>query len=247
MTDTQFLERDGKPRLAYCYTAPENKDLPTVVFLGGYISDMQGTKAVHLEARCTSRGQGFLRLDYSGHGESDGAFEDGTLGQWINDARDIIKHTTGSDDLILIGSSMGGWIALNIAVNAGFNINGIIGIAPAPDFTKWGIEDTITDEQSAQLSKEGRIKIGRGIYTKGLITDATNHLVLDKTQSIDIPIAIFHGKKDDVVPWELAFKIKAAFPNANAQIVLIDDGDHRLSRESDLHLIDRKIKFMSGI
>lgn len=243
MTETQFLERDGdKPKLAYKYTAPTNKDLPTVVFLSGYISDMQGTKATNIEGKCTARGQGFLRLDYSGHGQSDGAHENGTLGEWIGDAKDVIRHATQGRPLLLVGSSMGGWVALDIALSQEFPVKGIIGIASAPDFTKWGVEETMTDAHKAQLEAADHVEMGDGFYTKALLEDARGHLILDKAHDLQMPITLFHGKKDDIVPWELTFRIKKAFPAADVKIMLIDDGDHRLSRERDLMLINRQIE-----
>lgn len=243
---TRFLDRGGGlPRLAYKYSAPQGGGaaLPTAVFLGGYVSDMSGTKATHLEAACRARGQGFLRLDYGGHGESGGRFADGTIGDWLADARAVIDHATGGRPLVLVGSSMGGWMALLIAARDPGRVGGVVGIAAAPDFTRWGIEDAIDDAQRAALEARGRITLNGGTYTKKLIEEARGHRVLGGAR-IAAPIALLQGKADDVVPWETAERIRAAFPQA--RVTYIDDGDHRLSRPGDLALIEGALQEISA-
>ncbi len=252
MSDIQYLKRTDRPTLAYMFTPPSQPDMPVVVFLGGFKSDMAGTKAQYFEDQAKARGQGYLRLDYSGHGESDGLFEDGTIGQWAQDATDVIHHTTDQHKILLIGSSMGGWIALLLALKLGNKVHGIIGLAPAPDFTQSLYEHRFNDEERAAMDRDGVVKQGNEysdepyIFTKALIEDGARNQVLNKTQNIQTPLTIIQGKKDADVPWQWAEDTKRAFAHSNPVIHYIDDGDHRLSRPQDLALIQTVIEEMSA-
>ncbi|MFN3700621.1 MAG: alpha/beta fold hydrolase [Alphaproteobacteria bacterium] len=251
----EFLKRSNKPNLAYCYTPPlsgtKGENAPIVMFLGGFNSDMAGTKAGYLEEQCKARGQGFIRFDYSGHGESDGSFKDGTIGIWKEDAASILDHIN-PQRVILVGSSMGGWISLLLALERPQKLTGLIGIAAAPDFTKDMWASSLSDEQRAEIAKQGYIAVPNEysdepyILTKALFDDAKNNFILDRTHSLDIPMVFVQGVQDPDVPWETTSKIQAVFPKADIEIVLIDDGDHRLSRPEDLEIINRELIGLSN-
>ncbi len=247
-----YLERPGKVKLAYHYSAPSGsgKDLPQVFFLGGFKSDMGGTKATWLEARCAERGQGYLRFDYSGHGHSGGKFEDGTIGSWMGDALDIFDHI-GATSVILVGSSMGGWISLLVARQREKFLAGVIGIAAAPDFTL-EMRGKLSDAQRAEMAENGHTILPNEysdepyIITQALFEESDNHLLLADKQDLEMPLIIIQGMLDPDVPWEITSKIESAYAKADLDIVLIDDGDHRLSRPEDLEVIDKEIAALSN-
>lgn len=219
---------------------------PTVVFLGGFNSDMTGTKAEYLARWCGARGQSYLRLDYSGHGASGGRFEDGCIGDWASDAEAVIRHATAGP-LVLVGSSMGGWIALLLAPRLGERLHGLVGIAAAPDFTE--------DLMWAQFSPEARVAIERdGMWkrpsqygdaypvTRRLIEDGRSHLVLRSPIPIGVPVRLLHGQRDPDVPWQLSLKTAETIAGEDVQVILVKDGDHRLSRDADLALLGRVVE-----
>ena len=262
MSDIQYLDRPDQPRIAYVYTPPAPGavragspfSLPLIVFLGGFRSDMEGTKALFLEEQCRRRGQAFLRLDYSGHGVSEGQFEDGSISQWKQDAMDVIDHVTGGGEngqMILVGSSMGGWIALSIALEWGARIKGVVGIAAAPDFTIDLWNNRLDDSSRAEISEKGFVSIPNAyderpyIFTKKLFEDGKNNLILDRVHTVPFSVTLVQGKKDDEVPWQTASRIENVLDGAPVDIVLISDGDHRLSRPEDLDVIGREVQQMS--
>ncbi len=238
--------------LAYMHSkaSGDGKNLPAVMFLGGFKSDMNGTKAIYLEEQCKSRGQEFVRFDYSGHGLSGGEFTDGTIGSWKNDVLEIMDNVI-TRDVILVGSSMGGWISLLLLFERGERIKGMVGIAAAPDFTR-DIEAQINDKQRATIEKIGWLEIPNDysdepyIFTKSLLDDGSKHSILDKQHDVDIPIILIQGKQDTDVPWGKALKIQKSFKDSNVEVVFIDDGDHRLSRPQDLEIIDKYIVKLSN-
>lgn len=252
-TAPAYLERPGQSRLAYVHTqAGENgENLPLVVFLGGYRSDMTGTKATFLETQCKARGQAFLRFDYSGHGQSGGKFEDGTMGAWKYDALDMIDHFA-KQPVVLIGSSMGGWIALMVALARPGLVAGLIGIAAAPDFTE-ELYGHLSAAQKEELEKTGKASIPNDYsdepyhFTKLFYEEAKQHLVLNKSRALPFPVRLLQGKKDLDVQWKTTEKIKSVFSSPDFRITLIDEGDHRLSRPEDLDLLDRQVQTLSGI
>ncbi|HLS68447.1 MAG TPA: alpha/beta hydrolase [Kiloniellales bacterium] len=244
MSDTtgespQFLERGDGHRLAYHRI--EGKK-PGVVFLGGFRSDMTGTKALTLEAWARERGQAFLRFDYLGHGQSSGDFEEGTIGRWAEDAIAALDQLTEGPQ-ILVGSSMGGWIMLLTALARPERIAGLVGIAPAPDFTESLMWAEFTEEQRKQVLEEGRLPLPSPydekptVITRALIEDGRNHLLLKQPIPLTCPLRILQGRQDPDVPWEHALRLEEAYEGTDVQITLIKDGDHRLSREEDLELI----------
>lgn len=218
--------------------------MPVVVFCGGFKSDMMGTKAAFLEAQCRNAGRGFLRMDYSGHGHSDGAFEDGTISSWAGDVRDVLEHLT-LEQFVIVGSSMGGWIGFLIARMMGDKMGALIGIAAAPDFTDDLYYNRLNDEQRAVIDRDGRIEIPNDysdepyIFTKALIDDGRDNFVLGQSELLryGFPIHLIQGKLDEDVPWQRAEEIRDAVSQPIVEITFVEDGDHRLSRDQDLSLI----------
>ncbi len=239
----EYLEREGQPRLAYHYTPGSS---PMVMFCGGYRSDMGGTKATYLEAQCAARGQGYLRFDYSGHGDSEGDFNDGTIGAWFSDALAILDEVA-QGPVILVGSSMGGWMALLLARARPERIAGLVGIAPAPDFSR-DVYAKFSDEHKRIMDEQGFVEIPNDYsdepyhFTKAFFDDGDRHLVLDQPQSVTFPVHLIHGQLDVDVPYELSIKIQEMYGDSNVRITFVEDGDHRLSRPQDLELIDGVIQ-----
>lgn len=250
---TQILERAGKPNLAYVYTPPSDsgKRWPLVMFCGGWRSDMAGTKATYLEEQCRARGQGYVRFDYSGHGESDGKFEDGTIGSWAQDALDVLDHIT-RDPVVLVGSSMGGWIALLAARARSGIIHGVVGIAAAPDFTQEIYYERLDQDQRYQLDQKGFVELPNDYsdepyyFTKAFFEEAQNNLLLDRGLQVDFPVHLIQGMQDKDVPWQTAVRIQNSLGGESVDITFVDDGDHRLSRPEDLALIDKEVRSLSG-
>jgi len=230
------LKKGGK--LAYHYT--EGKQ-PGVVFLGGFRSDMSGVKAMALEAWCKKHGRAFLRFDYEGHGESSGNFEDGTIGLWLKNARLMLTKVTQGRQ-ILVGSSMGGWLALLLAMQKPKTIAGIIGIAAAPDFTEIMMFETMSKAQIETLETQGKIMVKSDFgeqypITRELIVEARNHLLLQDIIPVRCPVVLLHGKYDEEIPWEFSLKINRQLLTKDVKTILIEKGDHRLSTPGDIEKI----------
>ena len=230
----QFHEAGGV-RLAYRYRKGNG---PTVVFLPGYMSDMTGSKAEALDAWAAATGQAYLRLDYSGCGASGGRFDDGSIGRWTADALAVIAAVTKAPP-ILVGSSMGGWIALRVALAR--PVAALVGIAAAPDFTEWGL--ALTDADRASLATRGFVERPSDYgdtpyrYTVALIRDAPTQLVMHDAIALDCPVRLLHGQADPDVPWRLSLDLAGQLRSADVQVTLVKDGDHRLSRPQDLALL----------
>ncbi|MCQ4162464.1 alpha/beta hydrolase [Roseomonas sp. GC11] len=218
---------------------------PTVVFLGGFRSDMEGSKALALRDACAARGQAFLRFDYSGHGISGGAFEEGGIGIWARDAATLIGRLV-EGPMLLAGSSMGGWIALLMLREFGARVVGLIGIAAAPDFTKRLMWPSFSPEQQRTIREEGVLLVespyGPPVpITRHLIEDGAKNLVLEEAISFSGPVRLLQGMQDREVPWQTATDLAQAITGADIRILLVKDGDHRLSREEDLALLVRTL------
>ncbi len=215
---------------------------PVVVFFPGYGSDMHGTKALALLDWCRRRGQAILRFDYAGHGASGGDFLEGTIGSWRADAAFIIQEVVPAQKLLLVGSSMGGWIALLLGETLAANLTGMVLIAPAVDFTESLIAPSLSDSQRAELQEKGVLyqpsEYGKPMpLTLTLMQEARAHLLLDEVIPISAPIHILHGMRDDSVPWQQSMKLSAALASPAVGMSFIKDGDHRLSRPQDLRLL----------
>jgi pimeloyl-ACP methyl ester carboxylesterase len=223
---------------------------PTVVFLPGFRSDMTGDKATALAAFCAERGVGMLRFDYSGHGASGGDFLDGTIGIWAQDALAAIDGLT-TGPLILVGSSMGGWIALLAALARPERMAGLVGIAAAPDFTQLLIWDSMMPAERATLERDGVLYIPSQYgeptpITLRLIRDGAEHSVLNGAMAIHCPVRLLHGQADPDVPWELALRIAEQMATPDVRVILLKDGDHRLSRPADLMLLRQTVAALLG-
>lgn len=215
--------------------------LPAVMFLPGLRSDMDGAKATALSAHCAATGRTFLALDYRGHGRSSGRFEDGCIGDWLDDALAVLDHSAESE-IVLVGSSMGGWLMLLLALARPGRVKGLVGIAAAPDFTEDLIAAQATPEQLAALAGEGVYR-APSLYgdplplTRRLIEDGRRHLLLRGPIPIRCPVHLLHGQLDPDVPWDMALRLAARLESAAVTVELVKDGDHRLSRELDLRRI----------
>lgn len=217
-------------------------DLPWIIFLGGFRSDMEGTKAQYLLNWCKKNERAFLRFDYSGHGLSGGLFEEGTISRWTDDALDVIQaFTEGS--CILVGSSMGGWIMLRAALALGDRVSGLLGIAAAPDFTRDLIAKELTLSQRRCLEEHGQITLTSEhdpegyILTQAFIDDGETCCLLDKPLDIRVPVRLLQGRQDNEVPWQTALQLSESLKTADVRVQLLKDGDHRLSNLTQLALI----------
>jgi pimeloyl-ACP methyl ester carboxylesterase len=214
---------------------------PGVVFLPGFRSDMQGSKAIALRDHCAARGRALLRFDYSGHGESAGRFEDGTIGQWAADAIACLDALTEGPQ-VLVGSSMGGWIALLVALARPDRVAGLIGIAPAPDFTTALMWPAFTEAQRTEIMDQGVLHLPSQYgeptpITRALIDDGKRHNILDAPIPLHSPVRILQGMRDPDVPWRHALRLVDALAGDDVRLHLVKDGDHRLSRPEDLALL----------
>jgi len=212
---------------------------PGVVFLGGFMSDMTGTKAMALEAHCRRAGRAFLRFDYRGHGASSGRFEDGAIGQWADDAIAALDALTEGPQL-LVGSSMGGWIMLLAALARPDRVAALIGISAAPDFTEVLMWNRYPPDIRAILQREGVYHQPSDYsdtpypITLRLIEDGRRHLLLERPIAVHCPVWLLHGMRDTDVPWEHAPMIAERLLSRHVTVTLIKDGDHRLARDEDL-------------
>lgn len=254
--EPSFLDR-GSHELAFCKLEGSG---PTLIWLGGFRSDMTGSKAMTLEAYAERRGQACLRFDYAGHGQSTGAFTDGTIGSWTHDAATVIEAET-QGDIILVGSSMGGWIGLLLAIEeakrakaAGHKsrIKALVLIAPAPDFTQKLMWPKFSDAEQETILREGQLVQPNPydpeptIITRKLIEDGKDHLILDNLIETACPVRILQGVCDDAVPHTHALKLMDALAGEDVVMTLIKDGDHRLSRDSDLETLVRVLDALPG-
>ncbi|WP_448578381.1 alpha/beta fold hydrolase [Thermaurantiacus sp.] len=243
MAETQWIDRGDGVRLALAHT-PGNG--PTVLFLPGYMSDMAGTKALHLEGWAERKACGFLRFDYSGCGQSEGRFEDGTIRRWAADARAIVDARAPEGPLILVGSSMGGWIMLHLALALGVRVRALVGIAAAPDFVDWGLRLTDADRQAlatgGEINRPSRYGPEPYCYTSALIADAEAARLLDRPIPLTCPVRLLHGEADQDVPWAISLRLMAALQSADVRLTLVKGGDHRLSSPSDLRLLEQTLE-----
>ena len=237
MTDApSFIDRPDAPRLAYRFRDGRGA---AIVFLPGYMSDMRGGKAIALDQWAAKAGRAMLRLDYAGNGESEGDFEAGTLARWRDDAHAVIEAVVPGRPLILVGSSMGGWIALLLAEALGRRVAGLVGIAAAPDFTDWGFDEW----RRATLRRDGRLVEptpygDTPIVTTRVFWESGQALrLLARDIAVDAPVRLLQGQADPDVPWQTALRIAAQVRSADVQAILVKDGDHRLSRPQDIALL----------
>ena len=243
-TPTAVFERQGGVRIAYAHTLGRS---PTVVFLCGYASDMSGTKARFLEARCRARGQAYLRFDYQGHGESSGDFVDGSVGMWSEDARLLVEGVT-QGPLVLVGSSMGAWIMLIVALALKDRVAALLGVASAPDFSEDLILPALDAAQAETLAREGAVHL-RSRYaddphtvSRQFLEDGRRHLLLRSPIGLGCPVRLIHGLEDPDVPWQTAVRLARALQSREVMLTLVKGGGHRLSEPHELEIIDNTLR-----
>ncbi|MCA0870003.1 alpha/beta hydrolase [Seohaeicola saemankumensis] len=242
MGRTQFLDTPQGRRIAYHKTQGQGS---CVVFLGGLKSDMEGTKAVHLEAWCKAQGRAFLRFDYSGHGESGGSFEEGCIGDWHEDTLAAVDELT-EGPLVVVGSSMGGWQALLLARARADRIAGIVTIAAAPDFTEDSYWAKFTEAQKQALEREGQVELPSDymepyVITRRMIEDGRTRLVLRDALKLPFPVRCLQGTADTAVSTETALRLLDHAECEDMRLLLVKDADHRFSDGPCLGLIETAI------
>ncbi|MEM0948691.1 MAG: alpha/beta hydrolase [Pseudomonadota bacterium] len=243
MSDPDYYEGPEGRRIAYHLTPGKG---PGVVFLGGFRSDMEGTKALYLEEWARAAGRGFLRFDYSGHGQSDGAFLDGAIGDWADDALAAISGLTEGPQ-VLVGSSMGGWISLLAARKVPERVEALVTVAAAPDFTEDGMWVGFSDDQRATLQQSGQVALPSDysdepyIITRRLIEDGRRHLVLRDPLFLPFPVRFLQGTADADVDVSVALRLLSHAEGPDILLTLVKDADHRFSTPECLELIKAAI------
>lgn len=234
----------GAARIAYHHSPGSG---PTIVFLPGYSSDMEGTKALAIEAWAKRAGRGFVRFDYRGCGASEGTFEDYTLADWRDDALMIVDQLV-QGPVLLVGSSMGGWIMLLVARARPDRVAGMVGIAPAPDFTDWGFspDDKMTLLKDGRLEKPSPYGPDPVVTTRGFWSSGEANRLMFGAIALPMPIRIVQGMNDPEVPWERAVRLAQVLTAGDVRTILVKDGDHRLSRPQDIAVIVDAIAGLAG-
>ncbi|MDD2868913.1 alpha/beta fold hydrolase [Neomegalonema sp.] len=249
-----FAAPDGR-RLAHVRRAASAAQAgrPGVVFLGGFQSDMTGSKALALDAWALREGRAFLRLDYTGHGASSGLFEEGCLGDWARDALDLFDALTEGPQ-ILVGSSMGGWIGLLLARARPERVAGFLGVAAAPDFTEDLVARRMTAAQHAEMAAQGRVVVRNPhdperptVYTRRLIEDGRENLVLRSPLAISGPVRLLQGTADSEVPVSTALALLEHLESPDARLILIRGAGHRLSEPAELALLEETLKEIDAL
>ncbi len=237
------LDRPDGHTIAYHWTPGK---APGVVFIGGFMSDMTGTKATALDAYCRAEGRAYTRFDYLGHGASSGDFAQGTIGRWADDAIAVIDAAT-QGPLVLVGSSMGGWIMLLAALARSARVCGLVGIAAAPDFTEDLFWNTFDEEARETLMRDGVVQrpsdYGDEPYTitRALIEDGRQHLVLRSPIPLTCPVRLLHGLEDADVPWRTALSLAETLESDDVEVTLVKRGTHTLSEPADLERLWRAV------
>jgi pimeloyl-ACP methyl ester carboxylesterase len=247
MTNKSRLYYSSKEYLAYNKNSPQNANKYGLIFLGGFKSSMNGTKAQALNEFSIKNNYDLVRFDYFGHGESSGQFIDGSIGLWLENTLAVIDNLVEDKPQILIGSSMGGWLMLLAAIARPQKIAGLIGLAAAPDFTEELIWDHLTLKQKNIIEEKGKVEFSNEFcddpypISLKLITDARNHLLLNKEMEIKIPVHLIHGMEDTDVPYLTAIRIAEKIATKKVNVNLIKDAGHGLSRIEDLEIIYKTI------
>lgn len=239
-TDLRFIDPGDGPRLAYRLREGEP---PGLLFLPGYASDMEGSKALALDDFAARRGLSMLRFDYSGTGSSEGRFEDGTLERWLDEALLLTDRLTGGP-LIPVGSSMGGWLALHVALRRPQRVQALVGIAAAPDFTDW----SYSAEDKLKMVAEGRLEHPNPyspepqLTTRGFWESGERLRLLGEAIAIDCPVRLIHGDADEEVPLEIAMRLMERLRSADVQLNILKGAGHRLSEPREIETILRTVE-----
>ena len=234
--EPRIISREDGATIAY-HSDPGRG--PGVVFLTGFKSDMTGGKALALERFCRSEGRAYVRFDYFGHGRSSGAFADGTIGRWLDDAVFVLDRLTEGPQ-VLVGSSMGGWIMLLVALARPDRVAGLVGTAAAADFTQDLLDGAFDARQRRALERDGVVEIpncyGEEPYpiTRRLIEEGRDHLLLQGEIPFDGPVRLIHGLEDEDVPWRTSLELARRLRCRDVEVRLVKGGDHRLSEPDDL-------------
>lgn len=239
----QLLRRADGTEIAYHRLAGKT---PGVIFLSGFMSDMTGGKALALEEFCRAEGRAFLRFDYRGHGQSSGAFAEGTIGAWADDAITALDHLSQGPQLV-VGSSMGGWIMLLLALARPQRVAGLLGIAAAPDFTIGLWESELSAADKEELTEKGIILLPNDYdapytITRQLIEEGRAHALLGGPIPIRCPVRLLHGLKDTSVPWRISLKLQEKMDSDDVEVTLIKNGDHRLSEDGDMERLRNTLR-----
>jgi pimeloyl-ACP methyl ester carboxylesterase len=231
-----------QPRAALAHRLTEGSG-PTVVFLPGYASDMTGAKALALEGWARANGRRFLRFDYAGCGDSPGAFEDGTLAGWRDDVLLMLDEVV-KGPAVLVGSSMGGWLMLLAARARPEQVVGLVGVAPAPDFTDWGFTtaEKMTLLQAGRLERPNPYGPAPTVYTRAFWSSGEANRLMFGEIACRGPVRLLQGQRDADVPWHRTVALAGMLRSADVQCLLVKDGDHRLSREADIALLIRAVE-----
>ena len=233
-----------RPRLAFHHSPGQG---PTILFLPGYASDMQGSKALALEAWARARGLAFLRFDYAGCGQSAGAFADQTLAGWRDDVLAMIDHAV-EGPVVLVGSSMGGWLMLLAARARPDRVVGMLGIAAAPDFTDWGFttEEKMTILQTGRLERANPYGPQPTLYTRAFWSSGEANRLMFGPIAFSGPVRLLHGQADPDVPFVRSVRLAELIASPDVHLTLVKDGDHRLSRDGDIALLIGTLAQMLG-
>jgi pimeloyl-ACP methyl ester carboxylesterase len=241
---TSFLTTPQTRHIAYHQTQGRG---PGVVFLGGFRSDMDGAKALHLQSWAEAAGRAFLRFDYSGHGRSHGTFADGAISDWREDAAAVLQTLTDGPQ-VLVGSSMGGWLALLLARDMGAHVAAVVGIAAAPDFTQAMWEQEFTDQDRIDLLKTGQVLRPSAyadepyVITRRLIEDGRQNLLLDRDLILPMPVRLLQGTADSDVQPSVALALLDHCQCPDLRLTLVKDADHRFSTPDCLELITKTVE-----
>lgn len=247
--NTNYLSTDDGDYIAYHQLNSKLNTTLGVIFLSGFKSDMTGTKAVNIEKFCYEQEVGFVRFDYFGTGKSSGDFMDGTIGRWLDNVLTVIDNLA-CPKTILVGSSMGGWLMLLAALARPDRVQGLVGIASAPDFTESLIWEVLSESQREELLEKSKIDLPAeycsGTYpiTRTLIEEARQHLLLDKPIPITCPVTLLHGMKDHDVPFQTSVRLAEQLASNDVKVMLLKDCDHRMSEPDQLTEIKQSLKEM---
>lgn len=247
-SNPSILTREDGATIAY---HRQDGRAPGVVFMGGFMSDMNGTKAASLDAFCRARGRAFLRFDYFGHGRSSGEFSEATVGRWKDDALCVLDNLTAGPQ-VLVGSSLGGWIMLLAALARPARVKALIGVASAPDATEDLMWNRFPPELRATILRDGQARIPSAygaegyLITRKLIEDGRRHRVMGKPIPVSCPVRLLHGMRDEDVPYQVSIDLAANLESEDVRVELVKDGNHRLSRDQDLALLARTLESLLG-